>query len=136
MPNVYFIGALLVAFVLAVAGAGWKGFELGGNAKQVEWDAANLTAAKSVEADRKAQDDKARKSASVLEKKLATQAITSRELSDALSRQLAKKPLPPECVVDAGLLDIWNRANSGQSFPAGELPATSGGVAATGKPVP
>lgn len=130
-------GYLAIALIslVALAGAGYKGYQLGGNNVRVDWDRANVEAAKSVEADRKAQETKAVQSAKSYQKKLETQKLATRELTDALSRELNRKPLPPECVIDGGLRELWNAANRGESIPAGELPATSGGAAVTGKPI-
>jgi len=129
----YLIAALVV--MVMVAGAGYKGYQLGGNAVRVEWDKANTAAAKQVEADRQAQESKARKLASRYEAKIATQNLANREITSALDKALAAKPLPPECVIDPILLDIWNRANRGESDAAGKLLDTSKPTTAAGKPI-
>lgn len=118
----YLIAAIV--FMAALAGAGFKGYQLGGNAKQVEWDAANVAAVLKAEDDRKAQDEKARKSASILQAKLATQAITTRELTSALDKELQNKPLPTACVITDELRNLINRAGTGQSETTRELPST------------
>lgn len=116
--------AIAVVFLVAIAGAGVKGYQLGGNNVRVDWDRANVEAAKSVEADRKAQEDKARKAASKLQARLETQKLASQQITDALNRELAKNPLPADCVVSDSLRQSINDALSGKGPTAGVLPAT------------
>lgn len=126
---------LIAAFVVlaAIAGSGWKGYQLGGDRVRVEWSEANVAAAEAVASDRKAQETKARKSASVLEAKLATQALTSREIKDALDKAMAAKPIPASCAIDDSVRDLWNRANRGESETAGELPRGGSATPGTAK---
>ena len=132
-PYALLIGT--VVFILAIAGTGWKAYQLGGDRKQVEWDKANVAAALAVEQDRKSQEQKARKAASRYEAKIATQTLTNREIASALDKALAVKPLPPECVVSDGVRDAINAALAGQGIPAGVLPSTSQPPADAAKPV-
>lgn len=127
--NLYAIIIGAFVFLAALAGAGYKGYELGGNSVQVRWDRANAEASAQVEADRKAQEQKARKSAVVLQAKIATQDITNRQIADALKRELDKKPFAPECIVPDSLRDVANNAlSNGKSATTGSLPST-------GKPI-
>lgn len=128
MPYGYLVAALLV--LAALAGAGWKGYQFGSAAVQTRWDRANAEAVAAADAERKAQEAKARRAAATYQAKIATAEITNRQIADALQRELARKPLPPECVIPDSVRDIWNAANSGrEAAPAGSL-LSAGGAAA------
>lgn len=128
-PYVYLAAA--VAFVVALGGAYWQGRTDGAAAIRVQWNEAITKAQELTERQRKADEEKARKLSSRYEARIATQAATNREISDALERAIGKANLPASCNLDDGLLDAWNAANRGESKASGKLPdGTSGSTGA------
>lgn len=121
--GIYFYLAGAILFLAALAGAGFKGFQLGGDRVRVEWNQANQAAQGQIAADKQAQERKARKSAQIQQAKIATQEIINRQLKNDLSRELAKNPLPAACLISDGLRDVINAALDGKSPAAGVLPS-------------
>jgi len=127
---------LIVAVFLGVTIGAYVQGRTDGSAKvKVEWSNAVIAAKAEAEATRKADQEKARKSAKALENRLATANQTSRELSDALSKAIVDKPLPV-CLIPDSVRDIINAASRGESVTGAKLPDASGKATGTAKPVP
>ena len=126
---IYGYAAAALVFLLAIAGAGWKGYSLGGDAVRVDWDRANVEAAATVEADRKAQTDKARKAASRYQAALATQTATHRGIVSAYEKAMADHPIPADCALPAGVRELINSALAGTGAAGASLPAAGQPVA-------
>ena len=134
---VYLIAALVV--VGLVAGAGWKGYDLGQDDARAEFAAERDRARERSEANRKADQDKARKSAQNLQTALARQKALNRDLGTALEAHIRALPAPPDgCpapTLTPGLLDAWNAGNrAGSGAAGGSLPTGSRAAAGTDRP--
>ena len=127
---------LALVFVAALAGAGYKGYQFGGNEVRVEWDIANTAAKAAQDLDRKDRESSARQSATRLQAKLATAEIVNRQIKGDLDRELAKKPFAADCVIPVGLQQLVNNAlANGASETRERVPSTGKPAAAPAKPV-
>lgn len=124
--NLYaFIFAAVVAATV-LAGTAYKAYQFGADKIRVEWDKANLEAQAKVEADRQSQEGKAKRTAQILQAKIATQELVNRQIKSDLDRELKKNPLPDICVIPDSLRDIANNALSGPKSDApGGVPKAS-----------
>ena len=132
------VGYLVLAlvFVAALAGAGYKGYQFGGNEVRVEWDAANVKAQAAQDADRKERESTARQSATRLQARIATAEIVNRQIKGDLDRELAKQPFAADCVIPDSLrLTINNALANGASEARERLPGTSKPATTPAKPV-
>lgn len=127
-PYVWLIAT--IAFMAALAGAGYKGFGLGKATIQADWDRAIIEARDEADKQRKADQAKAKQLASRYEAKIATQALASREIAGQLDAELKRKPLPLECVIPDGVRELVNAALRGESIAGAVVPATGGAAAA------
>ncbi len=124
---------IALAFMVALAGAGWKGYDLGIDHERVANLAAAEQARKEAEAYSKGQRASARQSAANLQTALAKQKGLAHALGDSLAKHIAAMPPPPKgCpapVLTDSLLNDWNGANAGSGAAGGSVPGPSGVVA-------
>ena len=126
-PYVWLIAT--IAFMAALAGAGYKGYNFGAASVRADWDRAIIEARDAADSQRKADQDKARKLASRYEAKIATQALASREIKGQLDVALKARPLPASCVMDDGVFNALNAALGGEGATGAKLPDGSGKTA-------
>ena len=105
---------LIVAALLAVAGAGYTGFELGRDVELAtqyrENDAATKAGTAAAEAAARAISG------------LKVNHVTIRQRTDTITREV---PVYRDCVHDDRVFDAINEARTGQGAAAGQLPAAS-----------
>ena len=135
MFNPWILLAVVVAFAVAVTGAGIQGYRLGGDSVRIEWESATIKAKDEAELARQRTADTARKLSGNLQTALGKEKRLNRDLSTSLQAHIRAIPAPPagcpDPVLTPSLLDDWNRANAGPDSPAaGGLPATGGTAAA------
>ena len=140
--------AAALALLVALAGAGYQGFQLGRDAEKAANVAREAAAREAVEAQRQADANKARQTAQTLQANLTKQRSLNRDLGNALEAHIRAIPTPPAgCPAPAltdGLWDDWNRANrattgsAGRSLPdaGGTSTPAAGTVPASGNPEP
>ncbi len=123
----------IIAGLVALAGAGWKGYDLGIDHERVANLAAAEQARKEAEAYSKGQRVSARQSAANLQTALAKQKVLAHALGDSLAKHIAAMPAPhkgcPAPVLTDSLLNDWNGANAGSGTSGGSVSGSSGVVA-------
>lgn len=134
----YLIAALVV--IGLIAGAGYKGYQAGGDRVRAEFAQATIDAQAAAEAARQADQDKARKSAANLQAALAKQKRLNATLGDSLARHIAALPKPaagcPPFAVPDGLRDTINRSLAGaaEGAASGVVPDAGRASAAANRP--
>ena len=134
-----FIASLV--FMVALAGAGYRGYGLGRDAEKAANVAREAAAREVIEATRKADQDKARQTARNLQTALAKQKGLNNDLGNALEAHIRAIPASrPDCPAPAltdSLWDDWNAANHAPARSAGgSVSNASGASAAPSGPVP
>lgn len=129
--NVYLIGALVVAFM--VAGAGVQGYRLGGDHVRAEYAEAQAQAQKEADAYATGLRASARRQAQNLQTALAKQKGLNRAIGTDLEEALRKaaESVPAGCPAPGlsdGLRDLWNRANHASDGSAGRIVPGAGGT--------
>ena len=130
--NVYLIGALVVAFM--VAGAGVQSYRIGRSVEKAETAEAREQAQKEADAYAKGLRASARRQAQNLQTALAKQKGLNRAIGTDLEEALRKaaESVPAGCPAPGlsdGLLDLWNRANHASDGSAGRIVPGAGGTA-------
>lgn len=124
----------IIVFMAAIAGAGYQGFSMGKDSKQVEWNKAIAKAAEEKETEQGRQEDVKTDAAKALQKQLAKQRSVNRDLTIALDAHInaARSGWTDNCKLTDSLLNDWNSAaRSSQSNPRTVVPDP-----VRGKPAP
>lgn len=109
--------AAALALMVALAGAGYQGFQLGSDAEKAANVAREAAAREAVEAQRQADAEKARRTGAALQAQLAKQKSLNVTLGDSLAKHIAARPKqPPGClepVITDGMFNDLNSAIAG-----------------------